>query len=84
MMYVNATNEMMKSGEALVGMKRRGSQLQYGSSQLAFSIPCFVAGCLHLLPSKTEHDDDDDDDGVCGCWPFGGKVQIDRQERRLT
>ena len=27
MMYVKATNEMMKSGDALVGIKRRGSQL---------------------------------------------------------
>jgi hypothetical protein len=27
MMYVKATKEIMKSGEALVGMKRSGSQL---------------------------------------------------------
>lgn len=26
--YVTVTKEMMKSGEALVGMKRRGSQLE--------------------------------------------------------
>lgn len=29
MMYVKATKEMMNSGEALVGMKRRGNQLKY-------------------------------------------------------
>lgn len=46
MMYVNATNEMMKSGEALVGMKRRGSQLRRQNMMMVMVMGLAGAGLL--------------------------------------